>query len=287
MANAASALETGLKSEAAMRKIIVFTDTHMEPDVADGKLHPDVQLAKGIEHVNAHNGDADLVVFCGDLTDVGDIKSYQMLQARLQDLRLPYKLLLGNHDRRDNFLSVFEDAETDRNGFVQQVIDMGDLRLILLDTLNAPPYDYPKSHMGRLCEKRLAWLDEKLEEAAHKPCIIFMHHPPHDTGFVGMDIIKLLDGEAFYEVATRYGNLKHIVCGHVHRTISGSHRGVPFSVFKSTVGQMPMIFDVASTSVEVNEPSAYGILFADPQTVLVQTEDFELTDLSAVRKLIE
>ena len=264
-----------------MQKIVVFTDTHMELEVANGKFDPDVQLQKGIAHVNEFNSDADRVIFCGDLTHMGDVASYEKLRKRLEDLKLPYHLLLGNHDNRENFLSVFGDVLLDENSFVQQVINTTDANLILLDTLNGPPYNYPYSHQGMLCEKRMTWLDEQLKLSADKPCIIFMHHPAHNTGFAAMDTIKLIDGEAFYDVAKRYDNVRHIVCGHVHRTISGSYRGIPFSIFKSTVGQMPMLFDVMDFHMEVQEPSAYGIVCIEKESVLVQTEDFELSDLSA------
>ncbi len=265
-----------------MQKIVVFTDTHMEPEVAAGKFDPDVQLQKGIAHVNEFNGDADRVIFCGDLTHSGDVASYEMLQKRLEDLKVPYHLLLGNHDNRENFLSVFDDAKVDENGFIQQVIETDCANLILLDTLNGPPYNYPYSHQGLLCERRLSWLDGHLLSAADKPNILFMHHPAHNTGFAAMDTIKLIDGEAFYDLVTRYENVRHIVCGHVHRTISGSHRGIPFSVFKSTVGQMPMLFNVMDFHMEVNEPSAYGMLCISDESVLVQTEDFELSDLKNI-----
>jgi len=226
--------------------------------------------------------DTDLVIFCGDLTDKGDVVSYKMLKSRLNDLNMPYKLLLGNHDNRENFLTVFGEEQVDENGFVQQVIDLGTMRLILLDTLNGPPYEYPISHMGKLCEMRLAWLDGQLASADEKDCVIFMHHPPHNTGFVAMDTIKLIDGEDFYEVVKKHNNVSQLICGHVHRTISGHHKGIPFAVFKSTVGQMPMLFDTMDFHMEVNEPSSYGIIFAEKDSVLVQSEDFELSDLKAL-----
>lgn len=261
-----------------MSKIIVFTDTHMELCVPEGKFDPDVQLAKGLAHVNKHHSDAELVIFCGDLTDKGDVASYEKLKARLQDLQVPFQLLLGNHDKRENFLSVFSQAVRDENGFIQQVIETQHARLILLDTLNGPPYKYPFSHMGVLCEARLSWLDKQLSEAGDKPCIIFMHHPPHDTGFAGMDVIKLMEGDAFYELINKHGNVTQLVCGHVHRTISGSHKGVAFCVFKSTVGQMPMLFDDNKTNLEINEPSSYGMLFPHADGVVVHSEDFELSE---------
>ncbi len=265
-----------------MQKIVVFTDTHMQPEVDEGKFDPDVQLQKGIAHVNEFNGDADLVIFCGDLTHNGDVASYEMLRKRLEDLDIPFKLLLGNHDIRENYKTAFSNEKLDENGFVQQVVELPDVNLILLDTLNGPPYNYPYSHQGMLCENRLSWLDQQLEISDEKPCVIFMHHPAHDTGFVAMDSIKLIDGDAFYEVVKRYSNVRHIVCGHVHRTISGSYKGISFSIFKSTVGQMPMLFDKMDFHMEVNEPSAYGIVTISSESVLVQTEDFELSDLRSI-----
>lgn len=260
-----------------MSKIIIFTDTHMQPEVRDGKLNPDAQLAKGIAHVNEFNSDAELVVFCGDLTDKGDVCSYEMLKERLQDLNIPYQLLLGNHDNRENFLSVFPEANLDENGYVQHAVQTPFAKLILLDTLNGPPYVYPESHIGYLCDKRLGWLKGQLDEAGNKPCVIFMHHPPHNTGFAGMDAIKLANGYEFYKAIQEAGNVRQLICGHVHRTISGSHKNIPFAVFKSTVGQMPMTFDSFDTCLEVNEPSAYGILFVQEEGVLVQTEDFDFS----------
>ena len=270
-----------------MPKIVVLTDIHIRPDQVPGKPDPDLQLRKGIDHINRFNGDADLVVFCGDLADEGDVGSYEILRETLKTLTVPHRLLLGNHDNRENFLSVFSDVELDPAGFVQQVFDFPDIRLIFLDTLFAPPYKYPLSHAGFLCEQRLAWLDEQLGLAEGKACVIFMHHPPHETGFVAMDTIKLNNEEAFYEVVLRNGNVKHVVCGHVHRTISGSHRGIPFSVFKSPVGQMPMLFDVMDFHMETNEPAAYGIISISYDSVLVQTEDYELTDLDALRASLQ
>ena len=38
-------------------------------------------------------------------------------------------------------------------------------RVVLLDTLFAPPYDYPNSHAGLLCDKRMQWLDRQQETA--------------------------------------------------------------------------------------------------------------------------
>lgn len=261
-------------------KIIVFTDIHFTAENRAGRPDPDASLALGIAHVNHYHSDADLVVFSGDLTHHGDAASYAKLKARLADLKLPYHLLIGNHDNRDTFRAAFPDAAGDPNGFVQAVIDLPGARLITLDTLFAPPYDYPAAHAGTLCGARLAWLEDQLATPSAKPTVIIMHHPPHDTGFEAMDSIKLRNGPAFYDALARHAPVRHLVCGHIHRTISGSHRGLPFSIFKSTVGQMPMLFEGTNTAVENDEPAAYGIVFINEDGVLAHTEDYALNPLT-------
>lgn len=270
-----------------MSKLIVFTDLHILPE--GGRiigLDPSERLRKGIAHVNLHHPDTHHVLFTGDLTHRGDVASYQRLRDLLSELRCPYSLLLGNHDQRENFLSVFPEAPLDANGFVQQALDIAPhtgqgvhpdgARLLLLDTLFAPPYNFPGSYSGFLCEQRMDWLAQQLASAGKRPVHIFMHHPPHATGFVGMDAIALKNGEAFYELLLHHGNVRHIFAGHVHRTISGTSHGIAFSVFKSPCHQQPMPFAAEDTMLSVDEPGAYGIVLLRPDGVLVHTEDYEI-----------
>ncbi|WP_275788145.1 2', 3'cyclic nucleotide phosphodiesterase SpdA [Pararhizobium gei] len=266
-----------------MTKLVIFTDLHMVPE---GKtiigIDPFQRLSAGIAHVNRYHADADRVIVTGDLTHRADSASYRRLKGLLDELVPPLAITIGNHDRRDTFLQIFSNAVTDEDGFVQQVIDFPDCRVVLLDTLFAPPYDYPRSHAGFLCARRLAWLDRQLETAGDLPVLLFMHHPPHATGFSGMDMIRLTNEVEFYDVVKRRGNVLHIFAGHVHRTISGSSRGIGFSVFKSPVHQQPMPFDTPDTSLSVDEPAAYGIAVMTDTGILVHTEDYEIAVREAV-----
>ncbi|OAP41203.1 metallophosphoesterase [Sinorhizobium glycinis] len=260
-----------------MTKLIIFTDLHMVPEgTTIIGIDPYRRLANGIAHINRYHADAERVIFAGDLTHQADRVSYERLKDLLSGLVPPAAIMLGNHDRREVFLEVFPEAARDENGFVQQVIDFADCRAVLLDTLFAPPYDYPMSHAGHLCEKRLAWLDRQLGSAGDQPVLVFMHHPPHASGFAGIDMIRLINEEQFYGLVKRHGNVRHIFAGHVHRTISGSSRGIPFSIFKSPVHQQPMPFDITDASLSVDEPAAYGIAVVTADGVLVHTEDYEI-----------
>jgi 3',5'-cyclic-AMP phosphodiesterase len=267
-----------------MRRLVVLTDLHMLPE---GEriigIDPYERLRGAVAHINRHHSGAERVICTGDLVHRGDAESYRRLGEVLGKLSMPYSLLIGNHDRRETFRAAFPDAPVDENGFIQQAIDLPEARLLLLDTLNGPPYSFPDTYAGLLCDNRMAWLDRQLGLAGGTPVYVFMHHPPHDTGFPGMDEIKLRNGGAFYDLLLRHGKVRHIFAGHVHRTISGSHRGIPFSVFKSPVHQQPMLFDVADASLSVAEPAAYGIVFLSAEGCLVHTEDYEISmqDVSA------
>lgn len=272
------------QTAAPMTKLIVLTDLHMVPEGASIiGLDPYSRLAAGVAHINRYHADADAVIVTGDLTHHGDRASYERLHDLLSTLTPPLAVTIGNHDRRDVFLDVFSAFPPDENGFVQRAIDFADCRLLLLDTLLAPPYTFPESHAGILCDQRLAWLDRQLSTAGEKPVLLFMHHPPHAIGFSGMDAIRLINETELYDLIQRHGNVRHIFAGHVHRTISGSCRGIPFSIFKSTVHQQPMPFATPDAALSVDEPAAYGIALVMETGVIVHTEDYEIAGGDVLR----
>lgn len=269
-----------------MTSIIIFSDPHMVPaGTTIAGIDPAARLAAGIAHVNERHGDADRVVVLGDLAHDGDSASCERIAGLLDRLMPPVSIIPGNHDDRDALRAAFPDAPVDESGFLQQAIDVPGARLVLLDTLHPAPGERNTTHGGRLCEARMAWLEARLAEshATGQPVQILMHHPPHATGFANMDAIMLENGPAFHDLLGRYPVVRHIACGHVHRTISGSHRGTAFTVFKSTAHQQPGIFDDDDSSLSVDEPAAYGLLRIGPEGVTAHSEDFELAAAQAVR----
>lgn len=262
-----------------MTKILVFTDIHMLPE---GRtiigLDALTRFATGLDHAARMHPDADRLILTGDLSHFGDPASYQRLKAALAGFPIPISMTIGNHDERANFLAEFPEVAVDEHGFVQQILDFEDVRCLVLDTNIGLERSHDDHSAGLLCDARLNWLDRGLREAKGKPVLIFMHHPPHETGFKGMDAIKLLNGDEFYAVLERHSNVRHIFAGHVHRTIGGSHRGIPFSIFKSPLHQQPMPFDIDDTSSSVDEPGAYGIIVVTPQGLQVHTEDYEVAE---------
>jgi 3',5'-cyclic AMP phosphodiesterase CpdA len=254
-----------------MQKILVMTDIHI---VEEGRtiigLDPLARFRMALDHALARHADAAALVLMGDLTHHGLPAQYARLATALADLPLPVLPMLGNHDRREAFLAAFPDAPRTGDGHVQAVRDLDHHRLITLDTLDGPPYP-PGLHAGRLCADRMAWLAEALEGAGGRRVLVFAHHPPYPTGIPGMDAIPLADGGEVLGLLARHG--AHLFCGHVHRTISGSTAGVPWTMFKSTCHQGPLDLITPDSSLAIDEPGAYGVILLPPGAVIAHAED--------------
>ncbi|RWA71679.1 MAG: phosphodiesterase [Mesorhizobium sp.] len=248
-------------------KIIQVTDVHLgrRGEVRFGAdLHE--RLDRCIDHINQRHSDATLCVFTGDLTDDGEAESYADLKVALSRLAVPCRLLPGNHDRRANLVAAFPENGTDDNGFVQSAFETPEGRLVFLDSLAQGRVT------GELCDKRLAWLDARLAEAAGKPAYLFLHHPPLELGLTILDPLGLEQPQRLLDVLTRRGNVRYIFFGHVHRDIAGTVAGIPFSAQRGLHARF--ILDLVGDEVVEQAPPAYSIILIDGQRVVVRSHDF-------------
>ena len=249
-------------------KLIQVSDLHfVPPGTRLFGIDPRAHLAAAIEDINAQHGDAELCLFTGDLADHGDPRAYAALGETLAGLRLPYRLLIGNHDQRENFIRAFPDVPRDDEGFVQSVVRTAAGDLMLLDTHE------PETGAGSYCAARQDWLRARLAEAAGRPVYIFMHHPPFDIGIPSLDRIRLLEPEGFAE-ALEGADVRHIFFGHVHRPVSGSWRGIPWSALRSTVHQVPLDFGIKRSIPYSLEPPAYNVILISDGLTVVHHHDY-------------
>ncbi len=253
-------------------KIIVMTDIHLKPrgETIIG-IDPWVRFESALTHAMARHPDAARLILMGDLVHHGKKKVYRALGERLATLPIPVSLTLGNHDKRGAFLEALTGVKADKNGFIQSFFDMGNERLILLDTLDEGRHQ----HWGRLCELRLAWLEDALATAQGRRISLYMHHPAFDVGYPGLDAMKLREADTFLDMCE--GRVAHIFAGHVHRTISSATRGIGLTTFKSTAHQSPLLLDSWNTSLAVDEPGAYGVVLFTPDAIVAHSEDFDLS----------
>ncbi len=259
-----------------MKKILAFSDIHMRgPAETIIGLDPFSQFEQAMAHATDSHPDASHMVLMGDLANSGKTAEYQRLKQVLDRAPLPWSLIPGNHDNRTNLASVFPDLPTTAQGHLQSIVDIGDDRLVMLDTLDGPPFrnDY---HAGLLCDDRMAWLEQTLANSNNRRLSVFTHHPAFPTGIEEMDAIPLLNGADLLTRLADYSGPTHLFSGHVHRTISGSIQGQPFSMFKSTCHQTPLVLKGGDVSMSVAEPAAYGLILLLENTIVAHSEEFQL-----------
>ena len=250
-------------------KLIQLSDLHFTPPgtLLLG-LDPRARLEAAIADINRHHGDAALCLFTGDLADQGAPEAYDALRETLAALRVPYRLTIGNHDDRNAFLCAFPEAPRDEHGFVQSVVSTDAGHMVVIDTHE------PGQHSGRFCATRQTWLKARIKAAADRPVYLFMHHPPLDIGIPSLDLIGLVDKRGFAEAVADGAHVRHIFFGHVHRPVSGSWRGVPYSSLCSLVHQVPLDFVTESPVPYDLAPPAYNVILLNGEDTVVHHHEF-------------
>jgi len=250
-------------------KLLHLSDLHIVPPGhtlfgADPSNH----LASCVDDINRHHADAALCVITGDLTHDGDEAAYRQLAQLLRPLRVPVRLLLGNHDHRETFRQVFPEMPVDAQGFVQSVHEIGDVALVFLDTLTAG------THEGRLCAARLQWLDDTLAALAGRHVHLFSHHPAMEIGLDSMDWLRLREGPQLLDVLRRHGNVRHVFSGHVHRPSAGTWHGMGFSTVRGTHHQHALDLALQGPATTVMEPPGYAVVLVRESGTVVHFHDF-------------
>lgn len=210
--------------------IVQLSDIHLTaPGTLVEGLDTHARLARALDHMQRHVPDIARLVITGDLTHWGERSAYDALRKALSKVRVPVRLLIGNHDDRATFLEVFPEQDIDATGYVNHAETLGDTRLIYLDTVG------DRTHAGHFGPEQRAWLEAELDAARHAR--IFLHHNPMELGLPATDKIGLIpeDRDAFRNLIRRFSvKVDFIHFGHVHAQYSGTFEGVPFAAVPST-----------------------------------------------------
>lgn len=234
--------------------IAQITDIHLgfEPD-APGEFNRQ-RLDRTLATLCAINPAPAMLFVTGDLIDRGDRDSYKRLREALAVVPFPVHLVLGNHDERDNFRSVFPQYRF-VDGFLQYEIDTPGLRILVLDTLEEG------RHGGAFCTKRAAWLKARLGEQPTRKTLIVLHHPPVELGIPWMDtdpdepwVSRLADALG------NNGNIVSLICGHIHRATSTGWQGTVVSSCPSTAPQVALEL----RPIDPDAPDHRDLIVADP-----------------------
>ena len=139
-------------------KLVHLTDTHVVAGNGSlAGLNPAERLRAAVDSINAEHGDAAFAVVTGDLSDSGDVASYEIFGAEIRRLKMPFHLLVGNHDDTEKLARTFPELPRDDEGFAQSCAATPFGRCLFLDT------HVPGSGAGEYCPARQEWLRAELE----------------------------------------------------------------------------------------------------------------------------
>lgn len=230
-----------------------ITDLHVtEPGKRlGGQIDTNACLARAVERLRGFAPAPDALIVTGDLVESGRPEQYAAVRQLLAPLSLPIFATPGNHDDRRAMRAALDPAWLPGDdGFIQYAADLGPLRLVAVDTVEAGETG------GRMDDARLAWLEATLAGAPDRPTVVAMHHPPFDTGIGFMDRIGLDGRERFAGLLARHPQVERVICGHVHRAVQTRLGGTVVSICPGTAHQILLTLDPEGPDAWVPEPPA-------------------------------
>jgi 3',5'-cyclic-AMP phosphodiesterase len=156
-----------------------------------------------VHELNRHVGRlVDFVYLPGDNADDGTDDQFSLVRGGLDELRLPWRVIPGDHDFKPRSLENYYRG------------------------LGVPKLPYAEDIQGRLClfldvvsqgtggpdfklgAEQFDWLGDRLAEAQRdgKDCVVFMHAYPADLGEEAGRLSRLLDAS----------NVRLVAMGHTH-----------------------------------------------------------------------
>ena len=147
--------------------------------------------------------DIDFVLHCGDLTDFGVTREFEVQRDILEGLRIPYVALLGNHD----CLGTGADVYRHMFGNPDFTFNAGDVHFLCINS-NAFEYDYSVDIPNfSFIRNDIETLPDNMRRT-----VVAMHAQPTSEQF-NNNVSELFE----YEIR-KYPGLAFCMCGHGHHT---------------------------------------------------------------------
>jgi len=217
-----------MERSAPVLQLVQITDSHLRNE-SDGTLlgmNTRQSLDAVLDLVKHHHPNPDAVLASGDIAQDGSIGAYRHFAGAMAGFSCPVFWFAGNHDNRDNMLSVIGGQRASERAFLA-----GGWHLIFLDST------VPEQVYGQLAESELQRLEEALQAHPGEHTLISLHHHPVDVGCRWLDPIGLRNRDALFAILDRYPQVRGVLWGHVHQELDRWRNGVRLLASPSTCVQ--------------------------------------------------
>lgn len=261
-----------------------ISDTHVSVDGAMVRRFMDTNacLASAVDALNRFRPRLDHVVVSGDLVEDATADEYRILFDILEPLEIDATLMPGNHDDA----RILAELAPERYRLagttppLHQVVDLGELVVLAIDT------SHVTTQAAVFDESHVAWLEDRLDELAERPVLVFTHHPPFATGIEFMDRFGMThESRRLLElVLESHPNVLRLAAGHIHRSIHTSLGGVPVSVCPSTAHHIGLGLQGLGAWLSAEQPGFHVHWFDGEAltTHLAPVDDVKTHDLGQI-----
>lgn len=203
-------------------KIIHMSDIHIadrgEPIWdTDTRAHFD----KAIEKISQEK-DIDAIFITGDIADKGAIWSYEYVDKAMSKLGIPTYVCPGNHDWIPNMCERLKYCKKVKSEII------GDWRFVFLDSTIIDPDDVTQNKArGYFKDADKYYIEFTSQECDHPTCILLHHSPIEPGGWMNKKLLENRD--QFKEFISSQKNVKLVLFGHIHYSMTETHDGVLYS----------------------------------------------------------
>lgn len=238
--------------------IVVMTDIHQgttlpagRKPIPENQRDKEKRLHTACEKIAAMNPRPAHVLILGDVAYLdGAVADYQKAAESLDLLdaaNIPWTATLGNHDRIENFLTVFPEKKLETEpvpGKLVRTVETPACDFLLIDTHqeSAAPIEKENPGDGALIDAERAWLAEKIAgyNESKKPFYVASHHPWFEKN---VNLGPALKGAESF-VAYLFGHWHW----QTNRTTDDGISGTCFSAVAYAFGDQPLGFTRLQTA---------------------------------------
>ncbi len=212
-----------------MLEFIHITDTHIldNPEATFHGIKTAATLeAVLIDAVNQYPN-LDFILHTGDVSQTGNVESYQIFKSIIQKFAVPLYCIPGNHDAPESLKKIYAHCPDESI----KIVKLNDISLVLISSY------IENEHYGLISNKNLLELKQHLSKYNNQFNVIAVHHSPIHLNVDWLDKLALTNKYELLKIIQTHSDSTVLFFGHIHREIDQAHGNIRVISTPSTCHQ--------------------------------------------------